>query len=181
MRVVSSARIDHGSRDTPEPPIIVIEGDDDVFSAAVAEVGHAGWRTVSGFQGQAPGSREVRPGVVRPAAAASEALLAVLAGAGAVILGRAPRVVLDRLLDDLRHVRPVDVRLTAPPSGPELHEDALAILAILAEGRTLGDAASTLGLSRRTADRRLADARRALGVERTVEAVAQARRLRRRS
>ena len=60
---------------------------------------------------------------------------------------------------------------------PSIDPDAVAILAILAEGRTLGDAASTLGLSRRTADRRLAEAREAFGVERTVEAVSRARRL----
>jgi DNA-binding NarL/FixJ family response regulator len=58
-----------------------------------------------------------------------------------------------------------------------LDEDARAILRCLAEGQTLGQAASTLNLSRRTADRRLAEARRALGVERTVEAVSRGRRL----
>lgn len=55
--------------------------------------------------------------------------------------------------------------------------DGRAILALLASGRTLGDAAVALALSRRTADRRLALARAALGVERTVEAVARARAL----
>jgi hypothetical protein len=34
-----------------------------------------------------------------------------------------------------------------------------------------------LGLARRTADRRLAEARRTLGVSRTTEAIARARRL----
>jgi DNA-binding NarL/FixJ family response regulator len=40
---------------------------------------------------------------------------------------------------------------------------------------TLGQAATELGLSRRTADRRLAEARLALGARRTTEAVVLAR------
>ena len=56
---------------------------------------------------------------------------------------------------------------------PALCADGRAILGLLAEGATLGAAAATLHLSRRTADRRLAEARAALRVERTVEAVAR--------
>ena len=55
--------------------------------------------------------------------------------------------------------------------------DARAILARLATGRTLGAIAHELGLSRRTADRRLAVARATLGAARTTEAVARAHRL----
>jgi DNA-binding NarL/FixJ family response regulator len=57
-----------------------------------------------------------------------------------------------------------------------MEDDARAILRRLASGQTLGQAAAELGLSRRTADRRLARARRALGADRTVVAVARARR-----
>jgi DNA-binding CsgD family transcriptional regulator len=56
---------------------------------------------------------------------------------------------------------------------PVLCTDGRAILGLLAEGATLGAAAATLHMSRRTADRRLAEARAALQVERTVEAVAK--------
>ena len=56
-----------------------------------------------------------------------------------------------------------------------LTPDARALLALLSEGFTLGAASARLGISRRTADRRLAEARRALGAERTAEAVARAR------
>jgi len=55
--------------------------------------------------------------------------------------------------------------------------DARAIIGLLAEGHSLGQAARLLGLSRRTADRRLAAARSALGAERTTEAVARAQRM----
>ncbi|HJP88784.1 MAG TPA: LuxR C-terminal-related transcriptional regulator [Candidatus Limnocylindrales bacterium] len=64
-----------------------------------------------------------------------------------------------------------------PPRDRGLDDEGRAILARLAIGRSLGAIARELHLSRRTADRRLADARAALGVERTTEAVAQALRL----
>ena len=68
----------------------------------------------------------------------------------------------------------------AGPTGrevPGIHDDARSILARIAAGRTLGAIAGELGLSRRTADRRLAEARAALGAQRTTEAVARAQRL----
>jgi len=170
------------TRRPTEPPLIVVEGSGDDFDAAVAEVRSAGWQVVPGFAEAPVTAGEVRAGAVDTASDAAAALLAVLGGAGTVIHARTDGDVLDRLVDDLRHVRRVDLRRAGPrpvePLRPAaVDPDALAILAILAEGRTLGDAAATLGLSRRTADRRLAEAREALGAERTVEAVARARRL----
>ena len=160
------------------PPVIVVEGSDDAFARAVAEATLAGWRVRDGFDGPMSGPAPVVcAGVVASAEQAARALLAVLGGAGLVVHGQAPRDVIDRLLDDLRHVGPVELRRQLQASPPALDPDELAILRMLGEGRRLGDAANSLGLSRRTADRRLADARRALGVERTVEAVAKARRL----
>ena len=58
-----------------------------------------------------------------------------------------------------------------------IEPDARALIGRIAAGDTLGEAARALHLSRRTADRRLAQARRALGAERTVVAIARARRL----
>ena len=58
-----------------------------------------------------------------------------------------------------------------------LEPDARALINRIAAGDTLGQAAHALHLSRRTADRRLAQARRALGVERTVVAIVWAHRL----
>jgi DNA-binding CsgD family transcriptional regulator len=104
-------------------------------------------------------------------------MLAVLDGDGVVVHASAPPEVLDRLLDDLRHIGPVDHRRVASAPAPVLGAEARGLLVLLAAGRTLADAAGTLGLSRRTADRRLAEARMALRVGRTVEAVAAARRL----
>ena len=58
-----------------------------------------------------------------------------------------------------------------------LEPDARALISRIAAGDTLGQAAHALHLSRRTADRRLAQARRTLGVDRTVVAIAWAHRL----
>lgn len=55
--------------------------------------------------------------------------------------------------------------------------DARALISRIAAGDTVGQAAHALHLSRRTADRRLAQARRAFGVDRTVVAIAWAHRL----
>ena len=52
------------------------------------------------------------------------------------------------------------------------------VLELLAEGMTVGKAARRLCISRRTADRRLAEARIALGARTTTEAVARLFRLR---
>lgn len=158
--------------------MILVEGSQAAFERAAAEAGAAGWRISNGFAGPFGAvPRDVRSGTVATAAEASSALLAILGGAGAVIHCVADRDVIDRLVDDLRHVGPVEQRRNTAEPAPVLDQDERAILRCLAEGQTLGEAANTLGLSRRTADRRLADARRALGVERTVEAVAKARRL----
>jgi DNA-binding NarL/FixJ family response regulator len=159
------------------PPVIVIEGSDRDFTDTVAGVRAAGWQVTEGFAPPFGASRDVRSGPVASAEDAAAALLAVLGGAGIVAHALAPREVLDRLLGDLRHVGPVELRRGDERAAVELDADSKAILLSLARGRTLGQAADELGLSRRTADRRLAEARRALGVERTVEAVAQARRL----
>jgi DNA-binding CsgD family transcriptional regulator len=55
--------------------------------------------------------------------------------------------------------------------------EARALIGRIAAGQTLGEAAHAMHLSRRTADRRLAQARRVLGADRTVVAVVSARRL----
>jgi DNA-binding NarL/FixJ family response regulator len=160
------------------PPIIVIQGSDADFAAAVAEVRTAGWSISDGFDRQLSGrAGVVCCGEVASADDAAEALMAALAGAGVVILGRAKPEILDHLLGDLRHVGEVEHRRQpSPPPGP-VSGEGRAIMRLLAAGETLGQAARQLGLSRRTADRRLADARRALGAERTAEALARARRL----
>jgi hypothetical protein len=52
-----------------------------------------------------------------------------------------------------------------------LNADQVALLNGLAGGRTLTDVARSLGMSRRTATRRLAEARAILDVTTTIEAI----------
>ena len=102
--------------------------------------------------------------------------VAAFAGYGLRVEVREGSPTVDRLVDDLRRLGPVDHRVVVATSGTSITPQARALLGLLAEGLTLGEAAASLGLSRRTADRRIADARRALGAERTTEAITLARR-----
>ena len=108
-----------------------------------------------------------------------EAALAVLAavnGERLVLLAAAEREVIDRLCDDLRRLGTLDHHVGAP-AGPRLAPDERELLAHLVGGATLGAAARALHISPRTADRRLAAARAALGARSTAEAVALATKL----
>jgi DNA-binding CsgD family transcriptional regulator len=169
------------------PPLIVVEGDPGSVARLQARLRSSGLELVAGFGEPArrtgivarPGA-VVRFGVVADPSDAAEALLAAIDGSGLLVDATAEREVVDRLVDDLRRVGPVDHRVGAGgPDDPEpgLSPEARAILGLLAEGHSLGEAAAILGLSRRTADRRLDAARRALGVTRTTEAIARASRL----
>jgi hypothetical protein len=111
---------------------------------------------------------------------AQHAVRAALRGFSVLAIATGDRAVLDRLYDDLRRFGRLEVR-SLPPNHPGdgpgdvLGDDARALLQLLADGLTLGEAASRLHLSRRTADRRLAAARAALGASTTNEAVARLR------
>ena len=159
-------------------PVLVLEAPPGVVEAETARLRAAGWALVDGFTGPAPrpGRPVVRRGRVSGDRDAADALFAAMGGDGLLLdAGGADRALVDRLVDDLRRLGPVDHRLVdtadAPPDVPP---EARAILGLLAEGHSLGEAAAILGLSRRTADRRLDAARRALGVTRTTEAIARA-------
>ena len=149
-------------------PLVVVEGSEQALAHALREVERDGVRVVQGWLND---GTVVSSGAVCDAADAAEALLAAVAGAGLVVHAQAERDVIDRLVDDLRRLGPVDHRTAEPDSGPELTPDERRLLDRLAEGKTLGDAAAELHLSRRTADRRLASARDKLGVATTAEAV----------
>lgn len=153
------------------PPLIVVEGADAAVADAVAEVRDQGWTVVPGWWAPSGGERVVCTGTVETAEDAAAALLAAVGGAGLVVAGRAERDVLVRLCDDLRHLGPLDHRTASTPRAPRLTADERALVDLLLEGRTLGEAAGRLHLSRRTADRRMASVRAKLGVETTAEAL----------
>jgi DNA-binding CsgD family transcriptional regulator len=161
------------------PPLIVIEGSDQAFEAVVVEVQAAGWSVAPGFAvSSVLAGRTVHAGAVTSAVEAGAALMVALGGNGVVVVSRGSQEVMDRLFGDLGHVGRVDHRSSTDETVATLGPSEQAVLALLAQGHSLGETARLLGLSRRTADRRLAEARRRLGVERTSAAIARARRLR---
>lgn len=79
-----------------------------------------------------------------------------------------PGSVAARFVDDLHRA----AGASEPPApARRLATDQLRLLEALASGATIAAAARRLGLSARTASRRLADARRVLGVSTTAEAL----------
>jgi DNA-binding CsgD family transcriptional regulator len=152
-------------------------GVDAAAAAIAARLGAEGWRIIDGLDSRPALGRVVLRGTVTTARDAAAALLAALDGFGLLVRVTADPAIRDRLEDDLRRLGPVETAgPIAPAGGPAIHPQGRAILGLLAEGHSLGEAAHLLGLSRRTADRRLADARAALGVTRTTEAIARAAR-----
>ena len=155
-------------------PLVVVEGPAATVARVRRRLEREGYRVVEGWRRSA---RLVCAGTVATDAEAVEAVLAALAGAGLLVHATGERTLTDRLVDDLRRLGPVE-HVTSDREPPAtLTREELLLLEQLGEGRSLGDAASTLHLSRRTADRRLAAARGKLGVASTAEALVAARRL----
>jgi hypothetical protein len=152
-------------------PLVVVEGPTESVLAAVADARSAGWRVRPGWAAPADATADlVLTGDVASGADARAAVLTVMAGLGVIVHATADRDIVDVLCDDLRHLGPLDHRVGADP-GSRLGPEDRGMLELLAEGMTLGQAASRLHLSRRSADRRLASARAALGVGTSGEAV----------
>jgi DNA-binding CsgD family transcriptional regulator len=152
--------------------IVIEPADPAAFDRACAELIAAGLPLVATFDDARPGQVSAGPVTDRPTA--QRAVLAALAGAHLVIMAAAAREVTDMLCDDLRRLGNLDHRVGAQPPGtdPPLGAGERALLERLLAGDSLGQAASALHLSRRTADRRLAAARRALGATTTAETLA---------
>jgi DNA-binding NarL/FixJ family response regulator len=148
--------------------IVVAEGKG-VFGDVLAELRDGGWGVVDGWRTDA-GPAVVCAGVVADEQDAAAALLAAVSGAGIAVDARADREVVDRLCSDLRTFGPIEHRLERRRR-PALTVEQRELLALLADGLSLGDAAQRMHLSRRTADRRLAAARATLGAATTAEAL----------
>lgn len=161
------------------PSFVVIEATNPAAEAhlrrALDAARLSGWQTVAGWL--APRGRVTCHGAVASDADAVLALRAAVGGAGLVVVARTTRSTIDRLVDDLRRFGEVEHVTADVPPPPAVDEQQRRLLGLLAEGWTLGEAAAELGLARRTADRRLDAARRALGAERTADALARARQL----
>jgi DNA-binding CsgD family transcriptional regulator len=149
--------------------VVLEEASAAAVQSAAAELAADGAEIVRGWR--VPRSaRVVCVGRVETIEAAGQAVLAAVRGARLVIDAAAPRDVIDQLCDDLRRIGELDHRIGSARR-PALSGQERALLAHLLAGATLGQAARALHLSRRTADRRLASARAALGARTTAEAL----------
>jgi DNA-binding NarL/FixJ family response regulator len=111
-------------------------------------------------------------GAVSTSADAQAALVAAVRGAGIVALLPAEPELGAAFFEDLRHIGDVEVAEEARPAVRErLDAQQLELLEQLARGASVAAAARSLFVSRRTAARRLAAARAALGVRSNAEAV----------
>jgi DNA-binding NarL/FixJ family response regulator len=171
------------------PRYIVTTGTD--ATAVLRRLARAGWHTREGFALPEAGwdvsaARLVLFGRVADVDTAELALLAAARGAGVVAIADPASETGRALLADLARIGPVS---TDPDAGeeesgggtgqPQLAPEQRALLERLANGETIAAAAAAEFLSLRTANRRIAEAREALGVRTTREAVLAYLRLRR--
>jgi len=158
-------------------------------SSALRRLVRAGWRTREGFALPDPAwdvseSRLVLYGRVVDVDTAQLAVHAAARGAGVVAIADESSDVGRALLGDLRRLGPVvrdpeqeliagngDSAAAGGSGGPKLLPEQRALLDRLANGETIAAAAAAEYLSLRTANRRIAQARDALGVRTTREAV----------
>jgi DNA-binding NarL/FixJ family response regulator len=165
-----------------QPPYVVLPPGSDL-DMAVREVAH-GWRVCRGFAPpQTPWDlapvRVVAVGVVDGPATAQAALLCAVRGAGLVAVVDRDRSWAARFLADLGRLAPAATPGTsglAPRQPTDSESSPLTaeqrdLLDLLADGRSIAQAARLRYLSLRTANRRVAEARAALGVSTTREAV----------
>jgi hypothetical protein len=150
-------------------------------TVALRRLARAGWHTREGFALTDPAwdvgeQRLVLYGRVGDLDTAELAVHACARGAGLVAIADAGSEVGRALLADLSRLGPVTRDPEAEIAGEPDPDDALlpeqrALLERLANGETIAAAAAAEFLSLRTANRRIAQAREALGVRTTREAV----------
>lgn len=93
-------------------PLVIVEGrGDDIrapLAACLASLARAGWTIVPGWVAPLVADRIVCTGEIVTTDDARRALLAAIAGAGLVVAASADPLTIDRLLDDLRRIGPVE-------------------------------------------------------------------------
>lgn len=154
--------------------IVVVDSPGHVADALTAARA-TGARIVEGWGG---GPGDICTGTITAPENAAAALLAAVGGAGLVVSVVGADELTDRLCDDLRRIGSLEVLTPSSRRRPMLTRTQRDLLELLAAGSTLRVAATELDLPRRTADRRLAQARAALGVGTTAEAIIAFTRLR---
>lgn len=154
-------------------PLIVVEGPSAAFADVLADVADAGWTLREGWTlPERPAPHAVSHGSVTSAREVRAVMLAAVAGFGIVAHARAARHETDELCEDLRHLGRLDHRIVSDDEPmAALSGEERRILALMADGATIASAAIRLHLARRSADRRLARARAALGARSTEAAI----------
>ncbi|WP_421118265.1 helix-turn-helix domain-containing protein [Aquihabitans daechungensis] len=159
------------------PPVLLLPtdgppagGDDDVAAPP-------GWQVHPGFDLPAEpwdvsASRLLCVGSVDDGEAAQAAITALTRGAGLAVRVTVRGAAHHRFLDDLHKLSaPVPYEPPGTRTTSELDPDQRDLLDALAAGATVTAAAAALHVSRRTANRRLAEARALLGVDSNTAAV----------
>jgi DNA-binding NarL/FixJ family response regulator len=172
------------------PRYVVPSGTD--ATTVLRRLARAGWTTREGFalteaQWDVSGLRVALFGRVADADTAELALMAAARGAGIVAITDTGTEIGRALLADLNRIGQVSTDPDADvvdtsggdDAGPQLAPEQRALLERLASGETIAAAAAAEFLSLRTANRRIAEAREALGVRTTREAVLAYLRMRR--
>lgn len=167
------------------PRYVVVSGTD--ATTVLRRLARAGWNTREGFALTDAGwdvtdARLVLFGRIIDTDTAELALLAAARGAGIVAITDPAADIGRAFVADLGRIGAVSVDPDAedpePDTGPQLTPSQRSLLQRLANGETIAAAASSEFLSLRTANRRIAEAREALGVRSTREAVLAYLRLR---
>jgi hypothetical protein len=103
------------------PPYLVYEGPRARTRAQVGEAlesaRHDGWLIVHGWAAPLEGDQIICTGTIASLDHARRALLAAISGAGLIIAARANRDTVDRFIDDLRRLGPVQ-HVTAERAKP---------------------------------------------------------------
>jgi DNA-binding NarL/FixJ family response regulator len=140
-----------------------------------ADLARRGWRVHRGLTPpEEPWdlgpARVVVAGPLTDLAAAQAALLCAVRGAGLLVTLDPAATWAAGFRADLRSLAPAEEPVAAGPADP-LTDDQRDMLELLAAGNSIAQAARLRFLSLRTANRRVAEARDALGVATTREAV----------
>jgi DNA-binding NarL/FixJ family response regulator len=158
-----------------KPPLILV-GDEARLPGVVEELKREGWTPRDGFSLRerawtVRGLRLICVGTVSGPGDAAAALLAAARGAGVAATVKADRATEEHLFEDLSRIGPVTIRRESHDPHPQLTREQRELLTLLVGGASPDEAASALSYSRRTVERRLAEARAALGARTNTEAL----------
>jgi DNA-binding NarL/FixJ family response regulator len=155
-------------------PLIVLPPDGDP-TPAIRKARAAGWNPQRGLSvpdspWDLSAARHLVIAEIASAEQAAAALLLAVRGAGLLVFLNREAPWAGGFLADLERVGAPAPAMDGPPAIP-LSQEQCELLDLLAAGASIASAASSRYISLRTANRRIAEARKALGAASTSEAV----------